>query len=147
VVEILLTFCTRPEGKYQAPESLFTLGPPDMPIDSIEVKRGPNGTFVGWYKPYKRLAVMGDVLNQAHASVSCSWNNRQISELKASIMNGLRQKELIDCRRGLVGSFVEDDDDPATAFTHFVIPGSWGFAYYVGVCRRVTHEAPYIPEK
>jgi hypothetical protein len=37
VLATLRTFCGKPAGKYPAPADVFTLGPPDLPVESIEV--------------------------------------------------------------------------------------------------------------
>ena len=34
----LQTYCSRPDGQYPPPADLFTLGPPEMPVKSIEVE-------------------------------------------------------------------------------------------------------------
>ena len=41
VLASLRSYCTRPDGRYPAQESLFMLGKPDMPIEEIEVKTKP----------------------------------------------------------------------------------------------------------
>ena len=64
VLDTLRTYCNDPDWKYPAPTDLFTLGPPDMPIRSIEVTSsqtqlaGRNYPFkmVSWPYPYTRLA-------------------------------------------------------------------------------------------
>ena len=55
---ILQTYCSRPDGQYPPPTNLFTLGPPDMPVKSIEVETNSKyqTRTVVWYYPYKRLA-------------------------------------------------------------------------------------------
>jgi hypothetical protein len=40
VLSTLQTYCTRPDGQYPAPADVLTLGTPDIPIKSIEVKSG-----------------------------------------------------------------------------------------------------------
>jgi len=37
---ILRTYCARADGEYPAPSDVFTLGPPDMPVELIVVKSG-----------------------------------------------------------------------------------------------------------
>ena len=62
-------------------------------------------------------------------------------------MNGIRTKELFDCKRGQAGIFLDDENnDPAKAMTYFVRPDKLMFRYYFGVCLWVTHEEPYTPE-
>ena len=64
-LDTLRTYCKRPEGNYPPPTDVFTLGPPDLPVKSIEVKTKNHGSLPGrrdqsktasWYYPYKRLA-------------------------------------------------------------------------------------------
>ena len=70
-----------------------------------------------------------------------------IIETRSVIMNGIRTKELFDCKRGQVGIFVgQENNDPEKAMTYFVRPATRMFRYYFGVCYRVTHEEPYTPE-
>jgi hypothetical protein len=52
----LRTYCSRPAGQYEAPADLLTLGPPDMPVQNIEVSTR-QGKLVLWSFPYKRLAI------------------------------------------------------------------------------------------
>jgi hypothetical protein len=66
------------------------------------------------------------------------------AEARAVITNGIRQKILYDCKRGLRGLFVSENDDPTKAVTAFV---RGGFVRdYVLVCRKVTNELPYEPQ-
>jgi hypothetical protein len=37
-LDTLRNFCKRPDGKYPPPTDLFTLGPPDTPIKTIDVE-------------------------------------------------------------------------------------------------------------
>jgi hypothetical protein len=70
-----------------------------------------------------------------------------IIETRSVIMNGIRTKELFDCKRGQVGIFIgQENNDPEKAITYFVRPDTRMFRYYFGVCYRVTHEEPYTPE-
>ena len=57
VLDTLRAYCTRPDGKYPAPAKLLALGPPDMPIKSIEVRNQNQTRTVEWDYPYKRLAI------------------------------------------------------------------------------------------
>ena len=61
----LQLYCARADGKYPAPADVFVLGPPDLPVENIEVKTNqtkfagriyPHKT-VSWDYPYKRLAI------------------------------------------------------------------------------------------
>ncbi|MEH2498975.1 hypothetical protein V1294_005454 [Bradyrhizobium sp. AZCC 1678] len=147
---ILKSYCDRPDGKYPAPADLLQLGQPDLPIEQIEVKsrqtKASGMTYpfkmVSWKYPYVRLA--------HPAYLHCKQWGRSESELYMEshnlIANGLRTKELYDCKRGLSGSFMHDDDDLSKAFTAPVRKGTNGLAWYRAVCRAVTQEEPYLPE-
>jgi hypothetical protein len=59
-LDTLRSYCKRPDGSYPPPTYIFSLGPPDLPIKSIEVKSSQTklGQFKSatWHYPYKRLA-------------------------------------------------------------------------------------------
>jgi hypothetical protein len=148
VLDTLRTYCSRPDGKYPAPVDVFTLGPPDLPIESIEVQ----GKLVSLSYPYMRLATHSrqGKIDPARGVYFCKEREKTESELyeeqRASIMNGSRSKELFDCKRGLRGSFYPEENDPASAITDVVRPDTYTYRHYLGVCRRVMHELPYLPE-
>jgi len=160
----LQPYCARADGKYPAPADVLALGPPDLPVENIEVKTNrtkfagkiyPHKT-VSWNYPYKRLAIKtqeGLVQYPApvfHCKDQLDTENEyqnHIIETRSVIMNGIRNKELFDCKRGQVGTFIgHENDDPAKAMTYFVRPETRIFRYYFGVCHWVTHEEPYTPE-
>jgi hypothetical protein len=80
VLDILRIHCKRPDGKYPAPNDLFTLGPPDLPIKDIEVEtksyKGHQTTHqektASWHYPYERFAEhwRGEV-NQDRGELTC----------------------------------------------------------------------------
>jgi len=160
VLNTLRTYCGRPDGKYPAPADVFTLGPPDMPVQSFVVESkqtnlaGKTYPFktVSWSYPYLKLAAKfeGHPEQQQIAFLHCKQGgkteNELYSEHRTSIMNGIRSKELFDCKRGLTGLFLNEDDEPAKAITGFVRSGTYNAQYYLGVCHRVTHELPYEPK-
>jgi hypothetical protein len=160
VLNTLRTYCGRPDGKYPAPEDVFTLGPPDMPVQSFEVESKQTNLagstypskMVSWSYPYLKLALkfQGHPEQQEVAFLMCRQGGKTEAELysehRTSIMNGIRFKELFDCKRGLTGSFLNEDDDPAKAISGFVRSGTYEAQYYLGVCYRVTHELPYDPK-
>jgi hypothetical protein len=138
-LDIVRSYCTRPDGKYPAPPDLLTLGSPDMSVENIEVTSNQSHfKFVNWPYPYKRLANDRVMLFCERRSDYSEWRN--------IILNGTRSKRLLDCKRGLFGVFVDDGDDPTKAITGIVPIGSRAFEYYLTVCRAVTYEAPYVPE-
>ncbi len=154
VLDALRAYCRRPDGKYSASTDVVTLGPPDLPIENIEVISSSDHLVkdVFWSYPYTRLATQfdsGKILpHQGH--LQCKWptktEERLYSERRARITNGLRDKELFDCKRGLSGDFVGNEDNPSKAITGFVRPQSYDGVYYREICLRVTHETPYIPK-
>ena len=128
-----------------------------MPIESIEVYQTPvagKTTYkvVSLSYPYTRLAHSRQgKIEPDLGYLVCKQGSKIESELyeehRSSIMNGFRSKELFDCKRGLAGDFFRDEeDDPAKAITHVVRPDTYTHRYYLGVCRRVMHELPYLPE-
>ena len=62
------------------------------------------------------------------------------------ITNGLPTRTVYDCKRGLWGSMLPEDDDPAKAMMMPVDKGALIFRLYLAVCGAVTHETPYIPD-
>jgi hypothetical protein len=159
VLDTLRTYCGRPDGKYPPPVDVFTLGPPDLPVESIEVKSDQR-PVAGKTNPYKVVLLSYPYTRLGHSRqgkiepdlgyLVCKQASETESELyeehRSSIMNGFRSKELFDCKRGLAGVFHRDEDDPAKATTYVVRPDTYAYRYYLGVCRRVMHELPYLPE-
>ena len=43
-LQTLRQYCARPDGKYAAPTDLLQLGPPDLPVQQIEVDSTANGS-------------------------------------------------------------------------------------------------------
>jgi hypothetical protein len=131
-----------------------------LPIESIEVKSDQTtvaGKTVVFFKvvllsyPYTRLAHSRQgKIEPDGGFLTCKQGDRTESELyeehRSLIMNGIRSKELFDCKRGLAGVFHRDEDDPAKAITYVVRPDTYHHRYYLGVCFRVMHELPYLPE-
>jgi hypothetical protein len=152
VLDILRTYCKRPDGKYRPPTDLLALGPPDMPIESIEVTSNHDKSFksISWAYPYTRLATEWSGVVRPHKGhLRCkSWEGPEealYAKMRALIMNGIRSKELFDCKRGLSGVFMDEDDD-AKAITGVVRPETYDGQHYRGICLRVTHEKPYSSE-
>jgi hypothetical protein len=146
-LETLRTYCARPDGKYKAPADLLTLGPPDIPVKNIEVDSGPTTKTVLWFYPYKRLErfvgrmFCRDSLDPQKAETQLYFERR------AEIANGSQGKMLFDCRRGLMGFFLHDDDDPSKVLTQLVSADTNGAMYYSGVCRAALHETPYPSQR
>jgi hypothetical protein len=151
VLDTLRIYCKEPDGKYPAPTDLFALGPPDLPIATIDVQSYSSGLkYAFWYYPYDRLAghlVNGRVV-QKEMDLQCKdglADEGFYFAKRASIMNGYQTKGLFDCKRGLTGDFLHVDDDPEEVFTTFVKPQTSGHLVYDDICLRVTHETPYSP--
>jgi hypothetical protein len=143
-IEIMRSHCARPGGKYPAPPDVLTLGPPDMSVEDIEVIAQNQSSLkhVKWSFPYKRFASG----SQQGLELFVCERQSEYSEVRRIILNGIRMKRLFDCKRGLLGVFVREDDDPTKAITGSVPIGSRAFEYYLSACQAVTHEAPYVPE-
>lgn len=139
------TFCGLSVGKYPMPKTLFTLGPPNMPVQDIVVgKNMQNAKYVQWSYPYLRLAFNAHSENEGILLCGRSSEYMQNREL---ILNGLQDKELFDCERGLTGTFLDQNEDPTKAMTYVVRAGTIGARIYNSVCRAVTHTEPYDPNK
>lgn len=142
VLKAAHAFCAHGVGKYSMPRSLLTLGPPDMPIrDIVVAKTKENWKYVLWSYPYLRLAIGS---HEYSSSLNCGRGS-DYGQLQDAILNGLRDKELFDCDRGLSGTFLNQNDDPTKAITGFVPAGSIMEHLYYAVCRAVTHTEPYKP--
>jgi hypothetical protein len=156
-LDTLRTYCTRPDGQYAAPADLLALGPPDMPVKSIEVQSNQTKLAgkiyqtktVHWFYPYKRLALntQAGLEELPFLPLHCKGpsETKDYLDARSLITNGSRAKYLFDCNRGMMGLLLREDDDPAKAFTYFVKGG--GFVPdYLSLCHNVTHEWPYLPE-
>jgi hypothetical protein len=166
-LDTLRRYCKRPDGNYPPPTEVFTLGPPDLPTKTIDVKSSQTklGQFKSatWHYPYKRFALEdpGEFV-QEEAYFFCRDGTRADEgdlylKQRAQITNGRKTKELFDCKRSLRGDFVTLDEepgeadrfwppDPAKVQMDIVRPHSYGDLYYQGICLRVMHEKPYSPE-
>jgi hypothetical protein len=152
-ITTLSSYCVRPDGKYPAPTELLQLGPPDLPVEQIEVRSSEirdGGTaypfkMVSWKYPYARLASDPGI-----GFLHCKQSGRSETDLFMEsynlITNGLGQKELFDCKRGLSGIFLHSDDDATKAYAAPVRKATNGFFWYRAVCRAVMHQEPYLPE-
>ena len=98
VLDTLRTCCKEPDGKYPAPTDLFALGPPDLPIATIDVQSYSSGLkYAFWYYPCDRLAghlVNGRVV-QKEMDLQCKdglADEGFYFAKRASIMNGYQTK-------------------------------------------------------
>lgn len=148
-LDVLSAHCVRPAGKYPAPADLFTLGPPDMPIDDIVVRTNQTDKWIYWSYPYKRLALSNEQgkTTLLYCRAQSTTEAQLFLERRAKITNGMRMKHLFDCRRGLKGLFVDERDDPSKALTSIIERGTFGESQYFRVCVAVMKEAPYLPSR
>jgi len=156
VLDTLRSYCTRPGGKYPAPLDLFMLGKPDMPVEMIEVntnqtdRRGTKFKDVNWSLPYSKLAVSDKTgLVEKISFFYCEGPSvgsidEEYTRRRSLIMNGIFAKELYDCKRGVMGLFVNNDDPLSKAITSTHIRGLYLQAY-LRLCQIITGEMPYIP--
>lgn len=158
VLDTLRTYCARPNGQYPAPADLLTLGPPDLPVENIEVKSDQvedvgqkySSKTIRWAYPYARLGLhTKNGLEKDMGYFECGSRSKtesqMYSDFRAVYMNGTSSRELFDCRRGLWG-FHFNEDNPTKTYTYVVQTDSMLFRFYLSVCQAVTHEAPYVPE-
>jgi hypothetical protein len=77
VLGILRTYCKRPDGKYQPPTDVFTLGPPDLPIESIEVTSAEQKyKIAGWQyhiRDWELKSVGESTIKGLHSSLVKIW--------------------------------------------------------------------------
>jgi hypothetical protein len=156
VLGTLRTYCTRPNGQYPAPADFLTLGPPDMPVKSIEVEshKTYQTKTVTWFYPYKRLAINTEGGPMERFTVPLHCKSPRISEsdateqhikIRSLITNGNQTKYVFDCKRGMMSLPMLGEDDPAKA-TMYSVQGGGFESHYFLICCRVTHESPYLPE-
>jgi hypothetical protein len=140
-LNILRPYCARPDGKYDAPKDLFTLGEPDMPVTQIEVNPKDIPHAVLWREPYKILSdgYSTTVDREDIAFINCSKPS-DYDESRSSIMGGLERKELYDCDHGVFGLF-EDINTPADQAVLATVRGLFKVAYN-RLCPVVTGQLP-----
>jgi hypothetical protein len=151
VLDTLRSHCARPVGFYTAPAEVFTLGPPDMSVKEIEVSLVPlaAGTnrsvkVASWWLPYSKMKVGAGAHNESYM---CNTTKEEYIERRNVILNGIKNKFLFDCNRGLRGVFFDQDEsDYRKARVYTVQNGTVGAIYYKGVCRAVTRKDPYLSE-
>ena len=120
-----------------------------MPVQSIDVASNITNSDkrILWYYPYTRLAVgKGQDALQTLTVLECGSSERErlsyFSKAMAVIMDGIPQRSKFDCKRGLIGFFLDDKDD---VFMTFAPKGTQAFQQDLSVCQAVMHEAPYVP--
>ena len=158
VLDTLRTYCARPDGQYPAPADLLTLGPPDLPVENIEVKSDQIENAgqkypikrILWSYPYARLGFhTRNGLQKEPGFFDCGFRSKtesqMYSEMRGGYMNGTSSREVFDCKRGLFG-FHWYEDDPAKTYMLVLQPDTRAFEFYWSLCKAVTHEEPYEPK-
>jgi hypothetical protein len=138
-LDTLKEYCSKSSGEYVAPEKLFTSGAPDRPVKKISVSTEKSVKTVIWQSPYEKF-------RSSFPMINCSRSDWYM-KARAAIANGVRAKYLFDCKRGMTGIFVDVDDPPGEAITHFVIDDTYGALHYVVLCYAITREPAFPPEK
>jgi hypothetical protein len=149
VLRTLKSYCGRPDGEYAPSAELFALGPPDMPIEKIKVKTQTGSKpfkNAVWVLPYLRLAlgIHEDIEFFDCKGPAVESADKEYTDLQSSIMNGIASKTLYDCRHGIMGLFVNDDDPPSKAITTPNIKGAYLMAYS-RLCPVIVGGVPYMP--
>ena len=150
VLPAMRNYCNRIPKQYEPPSELSSYGLPDMPLKDVEVSE----SMVTWYYPYKTFAgeTTGGLIEIPDNLYCRDGKGRTEAELFSEAwswrVNGFRQKEFYDCRRGLVGSFLETSDGLEKAFIHPVATdmATRRYAIFRVLCSKVTNEAPYEPQ-
>jgi hypothetical protein len=154
VLDTLRSYCSKPAGSYPPPGDLFTVSKPDMPVQNIIVSSRPAEVGgkthpfkqVAWEMPYQRLAIKSE---QRPSAFDCEGPqvtsiDEEYHGLRSLILNGTRSKTMYDCKHGLVGFFINDEDDISKVFS-----GPVGGGYtrdYLALCYKLTKVAPYLPQ-
>jgi hypothetical protein len=146
-VDTLYNYCAQPDGTYSPPDRIFTLGKADMPVQKISVKtvqtelggRIYPSKQIGWNFPYQRFAFRG---TEEPIVVNCKEDH---SIMKSLISNGIQGKTMYDCKRGLMGLFINKDDDLSKAIVGTVHGGF--FDHYLALCLKLKVPEPYIPSE
>ena len=143
-VDTLYTYCEQPVGTYSSPDKLYFLGEPDMPVQDISVEsveielegRSVTRKQVGWKLPYQTFAVIG---TQKPVVVNC---DEELSNIRLLISNGKRSKTMYDCKHGVMGFFIHEEDDISKARA-LPVPREF-LRHYVAICRKLKAPEPYI---
>lgn len=150
-MEMLITYCEKPSGHYQAPTNVLTLGHPDMPIEKIKVESGFDeslGTkyprkMVSWHLPYSKFGIAGSPYS---VFFRCKYMGNTISQERAmwrtQFLSGYREKTMYDCKRALMGTFLNEETAASQAIVMDVKGGY--FRDYTALCQNLGF-TPYLP--
>ena len=152
-LDTLRSYCKRPDGKYAPPSENFLLGKPDMPIEDIEVRTQnadvPSARFknVTWSLPYRKMAIGESLENVSFFDCEgprVESADKEYDEIRSSIIDGISQKELYDCNRGVVGFFFNTNDPLSKVHSFPNIRGAYSEAY-MRLCYAITSQMPFAP--
>jgi hypothetical protein len=149
-LDTLRSYCVKPEGTYSPPDNLFTLGKPDMPIENIRVRKIGNRSYafkqVIWGLPYRRLAIGSDEMPSFFVCEGPQVKSQddEFQVKRSLLLNGIRSKTMYDCKRGVMGSFVHEDDDVSKVISGTVRGGF--LRDYIALCRKLGIAEPYLPQ-
>jgi len=148
VLDALRPYCDRPDGHYPPPREMVDWTLVDMPVDNITVHTKDDTQFPGhptkvakWTIPIKRLALFDQmIVCQGQPGGADTY----YSQARQALLDGISSKELFDCKRGIVGTFLLSDPSKVELG---VIPktGLLPASSYIAVCQKVTGARPYIP--
>jgi hypothetical protein len=153
-LDTLRSYCGKPDGTYSPPDGLFTLGKPDMPVANITVKSGQ--TKIGeksyafkqviWGLPYRRVAIGSE---ERPSFFDCEGpqvksKDDEYQGLRSLFLNGIRRKTMYDCKRGVMGVFIHEDDDVSKVISGTVRGGF--LRDYIALCRKLGTADPYLPQ-
>jgi hypothetical protein len=153
-LDTLRSYCAKPDGTYSLPDGLFTLGKPDMPVTNITVRSGQ--TKIGdksyafkqviWKLPYRRVAIGSE---ERPSFFDCEGpqvksKDDEYQGLRSLFLNGIRRKTMYDCKHGVMGHFVHEDDDVSKVISGTVRGGF--LRDYIALCRKLGTAEPYLPQ-
>lgn len=144
-LDTLASYCSRDPGQYPVPKNLLSLGLPTSPVKDIDVAEpSTNDKLVTWPDPYNE--------NEFFILLACH-DNKPLEPLykrqRADIFNGSRSKELFDCRNGLYGWGVKEDDDiELSRVTMEPVQADTAFEKeFSRMCSSVTGGLLYLPRQ
>jgi hypothetical protein len=154
--DTLEVYCQRPNGEYEAPDDLFVLGPPDMPVSKIKIEttdkkdagdRIYSTRLAIWALPYVRFASRRATgIEPEEAIVMCKGADaKSLNRMtRNDILNGTRTKEIFDCNHALWG-LGELSSDHIFIMNPLQQLRSNILLYYEALCSKVTGKEPYAP--
>lgn len=147
IIDDLKSACSKPFGEYDISMKVIDIKKPDMPVEKIRVYDLSGAKVTRWSKPYLEYSFIKDgKVKQADEFFPCGTKRQKLDdyymETRSSIMGGIREKIMFDCRRGLMGVYPRENDTSPLLLTE--IRGAY-VTYYKKVCPKVTGEPPYLP--